>query len=490
MVMLSAIAAVIGCAPSVHTTPVDPPALPREFRAVWVATVDNIDWPSVRGLPTDKAQAELIAILDRAKKVGLNAIVFQVRPHADAMYASSIEPWSEYLTGRQGKAPEPYWDPLEFVVEQAHKRGLELHAWVNPYRAWHPAAKGPKADNYIGKEDPAIVKDYGKYEWMDPSEPEVQDRTFTVMMDIVKRYDLDGIHIDDYFYPYKVKDDKGKDVDFPDGRSWGRYKASQGSLSRADWRRKSVDDFIHRVYDGIKAEKPWVKFGISPFGIYRPNVPAGIKAGVDQYNDLYADARKWLREGWLDYFTPQLYWPIDQTPQAYPVLLKWWLSQNTQNRHMWPGNYTGRTDPGNGNWKAKEVLDQIEVTRKLGATGNVHFSMKCLMKNWNGVTDSLQVGPYAPTSLVPASPWLDKEPPSTPELVGTEPADSGLKVTWKPVGEPVRFYLVQGRREGKWKTLAVSSEPSATVGLDFEELAVTPIDRAGNAGQPLGVALR
>lgn len=490
MVMLSAIAAVMGCAPSAHVIPVDPPALPREFRAVWVATVDNIDWPSVRGLPTDKAQAELIAILDRAKKVGLNAIILQVRPHADAMYSSSIEPWSEYLTGRQGKAPEPYWDPLEFAVEQAHKRGLELHAWVNPYRAWHPAAKGPKAENYIGREDPAIVKEYGKYEWMDPSEPEVQNRTYKVMMDIVERYDLDGIHIDDYFYPYKVKDSSGKDVDFPDSRSWGRYKASQGSLSRADWRRKSVDDFIHRVYDGIKAEKPWVKFGISPFGIYRPNVPEGIKAGVDQYGDLYADARKWLREGWLDYFTPQLYWPIDLTPQAYPVLLKWWLSQNTQNRHMWPGNYTGRTDPGNGNWKAKEVLNQIEVTRKLGASGNVHFSMKCLMKNWNGITDSLITGPYAPTSLVPASPWLDKEPPSTPEHVATEPADKGLKVTWKPTGEPIRFYLVQAKKEGKWTTLAVSSEASATVALDYEELAVTPVDRAGNAGKPLGVALR
>lgn len=493
MVMLSAIAAAMCCAPAPDTlkvVTVSPPELPREFRAVWVATVDNIDWPSVRGLSTEKAQAELRAIFDRAKKVGLNAIIFQVRPHADAMYASDIEPWSEYLTGKQGKAPDPYWDPLQFAIDEAHLRGMELHAWVNPYRAWHPAAKGSKAPNYIGNTEPAIVKEYGKYEWMDPSEPEVQDRTYKVMIDIVKRYDLDGIHIDDYFYPYKVKDDKGKDVDFPDSRSWGRYKASSGLLSRGDWRRKSVDDFIQRVYSGIKAEKTWVKFGISPFGIYRPNVPEGIKAGVDQYADLYADARKWLREGWLDYFTPQLYWPISQTPQSYPVLLKWWLSQNVKERHMWPGNYTGRTDPGNGNWKSDEVVNQIGVTRKLGAGGNVHFSMKCFMRNWNGITDSLVSGPYAGQALIPASPWLDKEPPATPVADATKPSDKGLEVSWKQEGEPVRFYLVQAQRAGKWRTVAVGSSTSVVVPLDDEMLSITPIDRAGNVGVPLGVSLR
>lgn len=484
--MIPAALCLLSCSQPIKPPPDPAPELRREFRAVWVATVDNIDWPSKRGISTDQSMREMVKIFDQTQKLGLNAIILQVRPHADAMYDSPIEPWSEYLTGKQGKAPEPYWDPLQFAVTEAHKRGIELHAWFNPYRAWHPAAKGSKADNYIGKTSPEIVKTYGRYEWMDPAEPDVQDRTLQVMMDVVKRYDIDGVHIDDYFYPYKEKDSKGNLMDFPDGRSWSQYKAGTTDLmSRGDWRRKHVDDFIKRVYESIKTEKPWVKFGISPFGIYRPGVPEGIKAGVDQYADLYADARKWLREGWCDYYTPQLYWPISQTPQAYPVLLKWWLTQNVKERHMWPGNYTGRTDPANGNWKSKEVVDQINVTRELGAGGNVHFSMKCFMKNWNGIADAVLSGPYKAPALVPASPWLDKEVPPAPVL---DAIDNSM-VTWKSEGEVVRFYLVQGLKEGKWTTLRVGSETMIdTAGYEF--LSVTPIDRAGNAGMPLVVELK
>jgi len=487
--MISSLFLAAACAP--QPVPVDlPPPLGemmREFRAAWVATVDNIDWPSRPGLPTEMAKRDLTVILDRAKALGLNAIVFQVRPHADAFYESSIEPWSEYLTGKQGQRPNPYWDPLAFIVEESHRRGLELHAWFNPYRAWHPAAKGSKANNYIGNTDPEIVKAYGKYEWMDPAEPAVQDRAYKVMLDVVKRYDIDGVHIDDYFYPYQVRDAKGQVVDFPDSRSWSRYKggASANLLSRGDWRRNHVDNFIERLYKGIKTEKQWVKFGISPFGIYRPNTPAGIKAGVDQYADLYADARKWLREGWVDYYTPQLYWPISQTPQAYPVLLKWWVGENIKARHMWPGNYTGRTDPNNGNWKSKEVVDQIEETRKGGAGGNVHFSMKSLMRNWNGVADALRTGPYAVPALVPASTWLDDTAPNAPiaETV------SAAMCTWKPVDEPVRFYAVHGRFGESWRLLGVSSEASISP-KGATALSVTPIDRVGNAGTPLIVEIK
>lgn len=479
----------LACAMSCSTAPPviapDPPApLAREFRAVWVATVDNIDWPSKRGITTQQAMLELDTIFDKAQKVGLNAIIFQVRPHADAMYESTIEPWSEYLTGQQGRKPNPYWDPLSYAVQEAHERGMELHAWFNPYRAWHPAAKGAKAQNYIGKTEPEIVKSYGKYEWMDPAEPEVQARSLQVMLDVVKRYDIDGVHIDDYFYPYKVKDAKGNLVDFPDGRSWGRYKVGTSDLmSRGDWRRKHVDDFIKRVYDSIKKEKPWVKFGISPFGIYRPNVPAGIKAGVDQYADLYADAKKWLREGWCDYYTPQLYWPISQTPQSYPVLLKWWLEQNVMGRHMWPGNYTGRTDPGNGNWKAKEVVDQVELTRKLGAGGNVHFSMKCFMKNWNGIADSLETA-YAAPALIPASPWLDPEAPAMPVF---DDCTEG-KTSWKSADD-IRFFVVHGSKDGKWTLLRIGSETEIDA-KGYQFLSVTPIDRAGNSGDPLIVEIK
>jgi len=248
-------------------------------------------------------KAELLAILDRAAQLRLNAIIFQVRPACDALYASPIEPWSEYLTGAMGKAPQPFYDPLTFAVEEAHKRGLELHAWFNPYRAAHPSAKSPIASNHISKTKPSLVRRYGKHLWLDPGEKEVQDYSLSVVMDVVRRYDVDGVHFDDYFYPYKESEGG-----FPDDASWKRFGAG-GKLSRDDWRRENVNTFIRRVYETIKAAKPWVKFGVSPFGIWRPGNPSSVQ-GLDAYQELYADSRKWLQNAWVDYFTPQLYWRI------------------------------------------------------------------------------------------------------------------------------------------------------------------------------------
>ncbi len=476
--------------PTVRSVPPVQLALPmREFRGVWVATVDNIDWPSKRGIPTEKAIAELRGIFDLAKKLNLNAVVLQVRPSADALYPSKIEPWSEYLTGQQGKAPQPYWDPLEFAVQEAHKRGIELHCWFNPYRAWHPAAKGKPASNYVGLTSRSSVRKYGRYDWMDPALKATQDRTISVFMDVARRYDIDGVHIDDYFYPYKEKGPDGKELDFPDGDAFASYKSAGGKLGKDDWRREGVNVFIERFYTQLKKERPWVKFGISPFGIYRPGVPSGIKAGVDQYADLYADCLKWWREGWCDYMTPQLYWPIAQTAQSYPVLLKWWLSENAKGRHLWVGNYTSRTDPGNGNWKAQEVVDQIFKTRELGAGGNVHFSMKAFTKNWNGISSAVEDGPYEGPALAPASPWLDNAAPSAPKLLRKVKHEEYWDVYWRNDGEPVRFYVVSIRQGSKWWTGSISSEPAVRIALDadqvVDEIAITPIDRVGNAGAPL-----
>ncbi len=220
-----------------------PPKPMREFRGVWVATVNNIDWPSKRGLSTAEQKAELLAILDRAAQLKLNAIIFQVRPACDAMYASKIEPWSEYLTGTMGKAPEPFYDPLEFAIEEAHKRGLELHAWFNPFRALHPSAKSPIATNHVSKTKSDLVRRYGKHLWLDPGERDVQDYTLSVVLDVMKRYDVDGIHFDDYFYPYKEKNGGGAEMDFPDDASWKKYGARSG-LSRDDWRRRKRE----RIY--------------------------------------------------------------------------------------------------------------------------------------------------------------------------------------------------------------------------------------------------
>ncbi len=476
----------LSCASGMNVVQSDLPPLPtfkREFRAVWVATVDNIDWPSKRGIPTAQAKSELLKILDKAKEMNLNAVIFQVRPSADALYDSKLEPWSEYLTGAQGQAPKPYWDPLQFAVEEAHKRGIELHCWFNPYRALHPAQKGPVAANHISRTNPSVVKSYGKYLWMDPGEPAVQKRSLDVMLDVVKRYDVDGVHIDDYFYPYKEKGPDGKLMEFPDEPSFSRLSRKGSSTSRGDWRRHNVDSFIEALYKEIKQTKRWVKFGISPFGIYRPGYPEGIKAGVDQYADLYADALKWYQKGWCDYFTPQLYWPIKQTAQAYPTLLNWWVKENTAKRHLWPGNFTGRTSPSEGNWPAQEVVDQVEITRDTpGATGNVHFSMKAFMGDFNGVATALEKGPYKDLALIPASPWLGDKKPGKPSLVKTA-VDNGWTVQWK-ASKDAQFYAVSVFDGKTWQLQSVTPATAVTT-TGPVAVAITPVSHTGITGDSL-----
>lgn len=475
-----------------------PPPVAREFRAAWIATVANIDWPSEPGLSTWQQQQELLAILNRAVELKLNAVVLQVRPAADALYRSRYEPWSEYLTGQMGRAPEPSYDPLAFAVEEAHKRGLELHAWFNPYRARHMDATSPLSRNHIGKTQPAIVRRYGKYLWLDPGEPAVQQHSIRVILDVVRRYDIDGVHIDDYFYPYKERDSAGRIIDFPDQRSWTRYVKNGGKLSRDDWRRRNVDTFVERLYRGIKDVKPWVKFGISPFGIWRPGSPAQV-AGFDAYTELYADSRKWLAKGWVDYFTPQLYWAMGAPQQSYPVLLEWWVSQNAHHRHIWPGNYTSRValvvDSANPRgWSASELAEQIRATRaQPGATGNVHFSMKALMENRSGIADSLLADAYADPALVPASPWLSKRAPGKPYArVHADSLTSDLVLALRPAevkgSAPVWLWVVRTRVADVWSTVilpgAQRSHVFASAGsADAPDLVViSAVSRTGNEG--------
>lgn len=465
----------------------------REFRGVWVATVDNIDWPSRPGLPVEQQKAELTAILDRAAALRLNAIIFQVRPACDALYASRLEPWSEFLTGRMGQAPTPVYDPLAFAVEESHRRGLELHAWFNPYRARHPAGKSEISADHISKTHPELVRQYGKFLWLDPGEKEVQEHSLAVIRDVVRRYDVDGVHIDDYFYPYKEKDAAGKILPFPDDPSWAGYVRSGGKLSRDDWRRENVNQFIRRMYRTVKTEKPWVKVGISPFGIWRPGDPPQIQ-GFDQYAELYADARKWVIEGWLDYASPQLYWPIAQTPQSYPILLRWWVEQNKKDRHLWPGNFTSRVETGaTPLWPASEVTGQIYVTRgQPGATGNIHFSMKSLMRNSAGISDLLSTTAYAAPALVPASTWLDDRPPATPTAeVRQDAGAAGARLTWEPAaGEEAWLWVVQQRSGGQWKTEVLPGARRETRLEDAgaDRFAVRAVDRCGNASRPAVVS--
>ncbi|HEX2190532.1 MAG TPA: family 10 glycosylhydrolase [Longimicrobiaceae bacterium] len=470
--------------------PEGPPPVQREFRGVWVASVSNIDWPSRPGLPVAQQQEELVAVLDRAKALGLNAVILQVRPAADALYASELEPWSEYLTGEQGRAPEPFYDPLALAVAEAHRRGLELHAWFNPYRARHTSATTPEVPTHVVRTHPELVKRYGGFLWMDPGEPEVQERTLRVMLDVVRRYDVDGIHIDDYFYPYPVLDSAGRMVDFPDEASWRRYVEGGGRMGRDDWRRDNVDRFVERLYRETKREKPWVKVGISPFGVWRPGHPEPITSRLDQYGEMYADARKWWVNGWMDYFVPQLYWPIAQTPQSYPVLLGWWAEHNARGRHLWPGNFTSRVAYGDRPfWPASEVLGQVYVTRgHPGATGNVHFSMRVLMQDPDSLATRLAAQAYGEPALVPASPWLYSGAPGRPRVEARR-GPGGVEVALEPTGRAgTNWWVVRSRFPGGWRrevlpgwmrTHAVAAD---STGAAAEEVVVSAVDRVGNEG--------
>lgn len=378
------------------TTDSTAPIIDREFRAVWIATVNNINWPSQPGLTVEQQQEEAIAMLSLLEELNYNAVIFQVRPQADALYPSELEPWSYFLTGVEGMPPEPFYDPLQFWLDEAHKRNLELHVWLNPYRAHHISG-GPITDQSVVRTMPEyVVPLLNGYWWFDPALQETRQHSLDVVMDIVRRYDIDGVHFDDYFYPYPSYNEN---LDFPDDKSWEKYQAEGGKLSRADWRRQSVNQFIQILYSSIKREKPHVKFGISPFGIWRPGHPSSIQ-GFDQYDKLYADAKKWLNEGWVDYFTPQLYWPINQIPQSYPVLLGWWKKQNYQNRHLWPGISLYRFE---GEKKVDEVLNQIMVARGMldESPGTVHWSIQPLQQS-DTLKKTLKELPYNKPALVPA----------------------------------------------------------------------------------------
>lgn len=457
-----------------------PPQPPREFRGAWIATVANIDWPSKPGLPVAQQKAELISLLDRAAQLKLNAVIFQVRSACDAMYASPLEPWSEYLTGTQGKAPQPFYDPLAFAIAEAHKRGLELHAWFNPFRARNFQAKSPAAADHISRTHPELVRKYGGELWLDPGEPAVREHVLRVVMDVVRRYDIDGVQFDDYFYPYPKKNSYGEEMDFPDYATWKKYG---NGLSRDNWRRQNINQFIQSVYQNIKAVKPRVKFGISPFGIWRPKNPPQIQ-GLDAYAKLYADSRLWLASGWLDYCAPQLYWPIDQREQSFSALLQWWSEQNIKHRHLWPGlNAAGVGE----NFSANEIARQIQVVRRQpGASGEIFYHLRNLVDN--PVLAEIIRAEYPQSALVPASPWLDSTPPDKPKLTVTNEKNSRLSVRWEnSVGEPVWLWVLQFRVNGIWTTQILPANQTSRV-LENpapDAISIRAVDRTGNLSAPM-----
>ncbi len=464
------------------------PKADAEFRAAWIATVANINWPSKPGLSTAEQQKEAIALLDMLKQHNLNAVILQVRPQADALYKSELEPWSYFLTGKQGQAPDPYYDPLEFWVNAAHERGLELHVWLNPYRAHHISGKDISEQSIVTKNPELVYKLKEGYWWLDPAKKGTQDHSAAVIRDIVKRYDIDGVHFDDYFYPY---DSYNKGEDFPDNDSWAAYQQKGGKLSRADWRRDAVNTFIQRVYKEIKAEKKYVKFGLSPFGLWRPGYPASIE-GYDQYDKLYADAKLWLNKGWIDYFTPQIYWQVNDIPHSFPVLLGWWQSENTKGRHLWPGLNSGI---GGGEKNSDEIINQIMITRGMTpkSPGAVHWSIGALTKHESLRTDLLK-GPYKREALVPPSLWLSKKVPAVPETKYELRGDS-ISISWRhPKPDDVFRWVVYLKYGNGWTYKIFSSHelayqfsrsiPAADKSkIPLNAIAVSSVGRTGNESQ-------
>ena len=448
------------------------PAIRREMRGLWIATVANIDWPSRRDLSAAQQQAELIDILDRAAAMRINTIVFHVRPAGDALYQSALEPWGIMLTGTQGQGPG--YDPLAFAIDEAHRRGMELHAWVNPVRAGNTSDTVRMAARHLYRTRPDLIRVYGSNVWMDPGEPDVQDHSMRVIADIVTRYDVDGIHADDYFYPYQITNSSNAIVPFPDDATYSRYS---GGLPRDDWRRANIDRFVERMYREIHAIKPHVKVGLSPFGIWRPGFPPGV-TGLDAYGTIYADSRKWLQEGWLDYLAPQLYWSIASSGQSYPALLDWWLAQNAKGRHVWPGLAAYRVMDGTSSaFSLQEIPEQIKQTRaRSQVSGNILDNTTWTLKR-NGLANLIAGDLYSVPALVPAVSWLDSTPPAAPAIAVT---GTSLQIT-PAVADDVRWFTVRWKTSAAWNTrILFGTERSLAVDSSVERILVQSVDRAGN----------
>lgn len=377
-----------------------------EFRGVWIATVDNIDWPKKNQFNSDSQKLEYVRQLDMHQRNGMNAVVVQVRPAADAFYPSPFEPWSQWLTGVQGKPPVPYYDPLQFTIDEAHRRGFEYHAWCNPYRANFSIGKASIAPAHVTKIHPEWFVDYGGKRYFDPGNKEAQQWVLEVMKDMVSRYDIDALHMDDYFYPYRIA---GKE--FPDSVSYAKYGAG---MLKDDWRRSNVDSIIQKISLAIKQIKPWMKFGISPFGVWRnkDKDPEGsaTKAGQTNYDDLYADILLWLKKGWIDYVAPQIYWEFSQPNAPFQPILDWW-NEHSYGRHCYIGLGIYRAG-SNAAWRdVTQLPRQIEATRaKENVQGQIYFSSASFDRNPYGWNDTLQNNYYRVPVKVPAMPWLPKKP--------------------------------------------------------------------------------
>jgi len=473
----------------------------REFRGVWVATVTNIDWPSRAGLTADQQKQELIGLLEQHKKSGMNAILLQVRPAADAFYRKSREPWSQWLMGKQGIAPSPGYDPLEFAIKEAHTRGIELHAWFNPYRATM-SLNSFISDDHMTKKRPDLFFTYGGKKQFDPGIPEVREYIVQVILDVVKGYDVDGIHFDDYFYPYPIA---GQRIN--DSATFSKYP--NGFTSVNDWRRNNVDLLIKQLDDSIHHYKKYVKFGISPFGIWKNDSEDSLGSnthGLSNFHELYADSRKWIKEGWVDYINPQVYFSFTRRAAPFGTLVDWW-GNNTYGRHLYIGVAAYLVNQrAEAAWRIpSQVPDQIRYMRENNRVqGAVFFSSKSLSTVARATQDSLRNDLYRYPALPPQMPWLDEIVPNQPQSFRAEAVSGGIQLKWEAPskaadGETASGYVVYRFNEGEKISVL---DPKNILRISFEEFPffldtavekgrrytylVTALDRLKNESDPSG----
>lgn len=431
-----------------------------EMRGVWVATINNIDWPSSPSLSPDRQRVEFDSLLDVLKGMGFNAVFVQVRPCGDAIYQTQNAPWSKYLTGKQGVAPEPLYDPLEYMVKAAHTRRMELHAWLNPFRATFDLDTASLAPSHPLRALPPQKKGqwffrYGKKYYFNPANPLVVNYLTAIVKDIVVRYDVDGIHFDDYFYPYKEQGESLND--------YNDFAADpRGNTKIEDWRRSNVNRLIESCHKTIKGVKPYVRFGISPFGVWRniekdPENGSETRAGITCYDDLYADVRLWLKNGWIDYVAPQLYWSIGFPPADFAKLVEWW-GRNTYGRHLYVGHaaYKIGNSPNDPNWNDPgETSRQVAFNRSNpNVQGSVFFSTKSLLRNPLGVQDSIRQHLYPRAALMPPMLHLSKGTPITPQICRVKGSETSVKLAWNicntASGEEMPYYFAIYRFEGEY----------------------------------------
>ena len=444
----------------------------REMRGVWIATVANIDWPSQRNLTPRAQREEMRKMLDEFAANHINTIVLQIRPTADTFYPSALEPWSQYLTGKQGVKPNPYYDPLQFIIEEARKRCMDIHVWLNPYRVTNGDPLSTLSKDHIYQKNKHLVVNYGGKFFFDPGLDETRAFLNRVVQDIVERYDIDAIHFDDYFYPYPVANQ-----DFPDDITFKRNPRGFGPNQKADWRRNNVNMVISELQQTIKTIKPWVEFGISPFGVWRNSHvdPRGsaTRAGVQNYDDLYADILKWLREGTIDYVVPQLYWEIGKTVADYEVLIKWW-SQNSYGRNLYIGLFPSGFEVNSKipAWnRGNEIVRQMNMNKSYPQVdGAFFYSAKHFVRNHKGLNDSLKTNFYKYPAVNPINRNIKGEPSAQPQNIRVvKDSDNQRYLLWDHVDEEggckVKYYVVYAF---KGKDVGDLSDPSNIVARTTE----------------------